>query len=55
LHCYDRHRAIRAENVQLRPVIQGVAHRIGYGMLRQQLLFRKALTKDSDTFSVQIQ
>jgi len=30
---------IRAENVQLRPVIQGVVHRIGHGMLRQQLLF----------------
>jgi hypothetical protein len=55
LHCHDRQRAIRAENVQLRPVFQGVVHRIGYGMLRQQLLFRKALTKDSDTFSVQIQ
>ena len=35
----DRHRAIRAENVQLRPVIQDVVHRIGHGMLRDQLLF----------------
>jgi len=35
----DGDRAIRAENVQLRPVIQGVVHRIGHGMLRQQLLF----------------
>ena len=34
----DGNRAIRAENVQLRPVIQSVVHRIGHGMLRDQLL-----------------
>jgi hypothetical protein len=35
----EGHRAVRGENVQLRPVIQGVGHGIGHGMLRE-LLFR---------------
>src|SRR5437660_9452224 len=38
----DGNRAIRAENVQLRPVIQSVVHRIGHGMLRDQLLLPRS-------------